>query len=200
MVKGIHTFFPEINTILSFADYQELTAINFLSVGGSALSYRFGNTSPEKGPRENGNFKGRPEAANTNALLAQFGILNDQSLVVRPQRPYFERGNAYPEPSYLNRARAFGIFESFTCDNNGRTGEPPPVEGGEQSDPDETDPPCFVEPDSLFDGNKFPTLQRGETSDVPALRSNEPCNNPSNPPGSLRAGCGDLTGSPYRGR
>jgi hypothetical protein len=77
-----------------------------------------------------------------------------------------------------------GTIESWDCEPN----------GGEQSKPEEDDPPCFVEPDSLFDGNKFPTLQRGETSRVRAPRSNEPCNDPSNPPGrgSLRAGCGTL--------
>ena len=192
VTRGIQTFFSEFNPILSFADYQELTAINFLSIGGGGLAYRFGNEAPFKG-----DLKGRPEAPNTNALLGQVGILNDQSLVVRPERPYFERGNAYPEPSYLNRLRAFGIHETWDCENNGRTGDP--GGSGQQSDPNETDPPCFVEPDSLFDGNKFPTLQRGETSDVPALRSNAPCNRPSNPPGSLRAGCDDLSGSPYRG-
>ena len=92
----------------------------------------------------------------------------------------------------LNRLRALGTIESWDCEPN----------GGEQSKPEEDDPPCFVEPDSLFDGNKFPTLQRGETSRVRAPRSNEPCNDPSNPPGrgSLRAGCGTLNGSPYRGR
>jgi hypothetical protein len=92
----------------------------------------------------------------------------------------------------LNRLRALGAIETWDCEPN----------EGPQSEPEEDDPPCFVEPDSLFDGNKFPTLQRGETSRVRAPRSNEPCNNPSNPPdrGSLRAGCGALTGSPYRGR
>ncbi|HLL86213.1 MAG TPA: hypothetical protein VK387_02750, partial [Thermoleophilaceae bacterium] len=59
-----------------------------------------------------------------------------------------------------------------------------------------------------FDGNKYPTLSRGELSDSPPARSNEPCDRPPNPPGSLRAGCvppgrvSDLRlgGSPYRGR
>jgi len=187
VVKAVHTFFPEVNPILSFADYNQLNVLNFLSNGGSGLGYRYGASQSFKG-----NFKGRPEADNSLALLGQLGVINDESLALRAKRPGHERGNAYPEPQYLNRIRALGAIETWDCEPN----------EGPQSEPEEDDPPCFVEPDSLFDGHKFPTLQRGETSRVRAPRTNEPCNNPSNPPdrGSLRAGCDTLTGSPYRGR
>jgi len=185
VVKGIHTFFPEVNPILSFADFNELNLVNFLSIGGSGLNYKVGAPAPGKG-----DVKGRPKANKSLGLLAQFGIINDRSLAAEPERPEYERANAYPEPQYLNRARAFGAIETWDCKPS----------GGEQRNPREEEPPCFVEPDSLFDGNKFPTLQRGEISRVRAPRSNEPCNDPSNPPGSLRAGCGDLAASPYRGR
>ncbi len=184
VVKALHTFFPEVNPILSFADFNELNILNFLSIGGSGLSYKTGAPAPGKG-----DFKGRPNASNSLSLLAQFGILNDRSLAAESERPEFERANAYPEPQYLNRARAFGAIEAWDCKPSGK-----------QRNPREEEPPCFVEADSLFDGNQFPRLERGKAPILRAPRSNEPCNNPSNPPGSLRAGCGDLTGSPYRGR
>ncbi len=184
VVEALHTFLPEFNPILSYTDYGQNVLNNFISVGGGATNYRF-NAQPFKG-----DFKGRPEATNGLGVLGQFGIINDRSLNANLRRPSYERGNAYPNPSFYNRARAFGgPLETWDCDPN----------GGEQRDPREDDPPCFVEPDDLFDGNKYPRLERGETSDVPPLRHNEPCDRPSNPPGSLRAGCGDLTGSPYRG-
>jgi phospholipid/cholesterol/gamma-HCH transport system substrate-binding protein len=183
VVKAVHTFFPEVNPILSFADYQQGVLNNFLTVGGGATSYRFGE-APAKG-----DFKGRPQAQNGLGALGQMAIINGRSLRPNPERPDYERANTYVEPNAYNRARAFGIIEAWDCEPN----------GGPQRDPEEEDPPCFVEPDSLFDGNKWPRLERGETSDVPALRHNEPCDRPSNPPGSLRAGCGKLTGNPYRG-
>jgi phospholipid/cholesterol/gamma-HCH transport system substrate-binding protein len=184
VVKALHTFFPEVNPILSFTDYSELTLLNFLSNGSAGLSYRLGPATGGKG-----DFKGRPNAENGLGTLAQWGVINDESLSVRAERPEHERGNAYPEPNYIQRVRALGIFNTWDCKPN----------GGEQRSPREDDPPCFVEPDSLFDGNKYPRLERGERSRVRAPRGNEPCNDPSNPLGSLGAGCRDLGGSPYRG-
>ena len=74
-------------------------------------------------------------------------MINDESLALRAKRLGHERGNAYPEPQYLNRIRALGAIETWDCEPN----------EGPQSEPEEDDPPCFVEPDSLFDGHKFPT-------------------------------------------
>ena len=198
VMRGLHTFFPEVNTILSYADYAQVALSTFLSNGAAGVSYRLGS-HPAKG-----DFKGRPEAQNGLGALGQFGIINEKSLRFNSQRTDdpAERGNAYPEPTMYNRARAFGIYETWDCI----------PAGGQRRNPDEATPPpkppCFIEPDSLFDGNKYPTLSRGELSDSPPARSNEPCDRPPNPPGSLRAGCvppgrvSDLRlgGSPYRGR
>jgi hypothetical protein len=92
--------------------------------------------------------------------------------------------------------------ESWDClpnrPSNGGRGSP---STGVQPNAQENFAPCFVALDSLFDGDKFPTLERGEISASRPPRSNEPCDRPTPPaPGSLQAGCDVLGGSPYRTR
>jgi phospholipid/cholesterol/gamma-HCH transport system substrate-binding protein len=182
VTRALHTFFAEVNPILSYADFGQLALNNFLTVGAAGVNYRLGPPVPYKG-----DYKGRPNAPNGLGALGQFGAINDRTFQANPTRPPDERANAYPEPQAYGRARSYGIVESWDCNPN----------GGPQRNPREGDAPCFVEPNSLFDGNKYPTLQRGETSRVRPPRSNEPCG--SRAPGNLQAGCGTLGGSPYRG-
>jgi len=195
VMRGLHTFLAEVNPILSYSNYAQMTLSTFLSNGAAGLNFRLGN-HPAKGE-----YKGRPEAQNGLGALGQIGVINDRTFKFNQNRSDDpgERGNAYPDPTAYNRVRALGIINSWDCVNN----------GGEQRNPNEDDPPCFVEPDSLFDGDKYPTLSRRELSDSPPTRTNEPCNTPNPPPpGSLMAGCvppnriSDLRlgGSPYRGR
>ena len=173
VVEALHTFFPEFNPILSYADFGQ-TMIGEFFGSGDALSYRF-NPQPFKG-----DFKGRSRADNGLGTLGQFGMINERTLQANPTRPEYERANAYPAPNARLRLSAFGFQETFDCEPNFE---------GVQRDPKEDDPPCFVEPDELFDGRKFARLERGEVSNVPAPRGHEPCDQPPNPPGSLRAEC-----------
>ena len=64
---------------------------------------------------------------------------------------------------------ALGIIESFDCAAN----------GGEQRDPVEDpppgkdpEPPCFVQPPSLYDNRQFPIPRRGQApkKDAPGFR------------------------------
>src|SRR5918997_3124822 len=135
--EGLHTFLPELNPILSFVSFNQQLLGTFINNGSSPTSLKL--PSGISGHRI--------------SVLNQFGITNERSLSLQLRRPPYERGNAYGEPSYINRVRATGIAESWDCDPN----------GGEQNDPQEGDPPCFIEPDSLWpDGTeKFPRVGRG---------------------------------------
>jgi virulence factor Mce-like protein len=172
VMGGLHQFLPEFNPILSYANYNATTLTTFLSVGASAFSNRFG-PNPGKGP-----LKGRGGQAGLGTL-PQFGVVNARSLSLSQRREPFERGTSYPNPNAYIRLRSTGIMESFDCKPN----------GGEQRDPREGFPPCFVEPDELWDGKKFPRLIRGRAPLRPTPLGNQPCNNPRNPPGNLRADC-----------
>ena len=176
VMRGLHTFLAEVNPILSYSNYAQMTLSTFLSNGAAGLNFRLGS-HPAKGE-----YKGRPEAQNGLGALGQIGVINDRTFKFNQNRTDDpgERANAYPDPTAYNRVRALGIINSWDCVPNGT----------EQRDPNEDDPPCFVEPDSLFDGNKYPTLSRGELSASPPVRSNEPCDRPDPPDeGSLLAGC-----------
>ena len=181
VADGLHQFLPEFNPILSYANFNKTTLTSFLTVGGSAFSNRFG-PNPGKGP-----LKGRGGPAGLGTL-PQFGVVNSRSLSLSQQREPFERGNAYPEPNAYTRFRATGILESFDCKPN----------GGEQRDPAEGDPPCFVKPDSLFDGKRFPRLLRGKDRVRPTPLGNKPCNTPRSQSRFLRADC--VGGSTYQDR
>lgn len=133
----VHDFLPEINPLLAYLNYTKQQLAAFISVGGGALQ---GTIDGEMGtgPRHD---------------LPQIAAINERSFLGSGQaRLESERGNSYIAPNALNRARALGIIENFdNCDPN----------GGEQEDPADGDPPCFIAPPSLWDGNLFPRLQRG---------------------------------------
>src|SRR5829696_4520743 len=57
VVRGLHTFLPEVNPILSYSHYAELTLSTFLSNGAAGINYRLGPNQPFKG-----RYKGRPAA------------------------------------------------------------------------------------------------------------------------------------------
>ena len=67
----------------------------------------------------------------------------------------YDRRNAYPLPNYLKRYGLSGMTESFTCSHAGFPGD------GTRKDPAQGAPPCFVQPPHLWDGKKFPRIQRG---------------------------------------
>jgi phospholipid/cholesterol/gamma-HCH transport system substrate-binding protein len=147
LMEGLHTFFPEFNPILSFANYYQAVLANFLSIGGAATMYT-GVNPPINGV--------------SLPTLSQFGIIDDHSLGIQTNVPTYDRGNAYLAPNAYSRATKFGVIESFSCANS-RT-------GGQQTnaDPSTKEPPCFVQPPLLFDNRQFPRLERGVAPVRPA--------------------------------
>jgi phospholipid/cholesterol/gamma-HCH transport system substrate-binding protein len=147
LMDGLHTFFPEFNPILSFANYYQAVLANFLSIGGAATMYT-GVNPPIDGV--------------AMPTLSQFGIVGDRSLGMQTKIPTYDRGNAYLAPNAYSRATKFGVIESFSCANS-RT-------GGEQKNPDpqNNEPPCYVQPPLLFDNKQFPRLEKGVAPVKPA--------------------------------
>ena len=136
LFEALHLYLPELNPILSFANWQQAQLADFFMVGGGTLSA----TLP--------GFEGEGK----RHYLRAYSAINSRSLGLSRERPEYDRGNAYPAPNYLWRGRALGINESFDCSHI----------GGEKSEAENGEPPCFVQPRSLFDGGYFPRLGRGE--------------------------------------
>ncbi|HEY1596345.1 MAG TPA: MlaD family protein [Thermoleophilaceae bacterium] len=140
LMDGLHTFFPEFNPILSFANYYQSVLADFLSIGGAATMYT-GVNPPIDGV--------------SLPTLSQFGIINERSVGLHTTIPTYDRGNAYLSPNAYSRATKTGAIEAFSCANT--------KTGGEVKQPDTSDkaPPCYVQPPLLFDNKQFPNLQTG---------------------------------------
>jgi virulence factor Mce-like protein len=148
VLAGAHLFLPQLNPILSYWNFDQDRIAHFLSTGGSAFHY---NVAPQPG--------GLPGYA-----LAQFGVINEQSIMLRTQRPANERANSYLAPNNYNRAATLGMIESFDCKPSGG-------EVHDASDNGETQiPPCFVQPRSLYDNRLFPHTDAGEVRLKPPPR------------------------------
>jgi phospholipid/cholesterol/gamma-HCH transport system substrate-binding protein len=146
LMNGLHTFFPEFNPILSFANYYQAVLADFLSIGGAATMYR-GVNPPIDGV--------------AMPTLSQFGIINDRSLGIQNTLPKYDRGNAYLAPNAYTRATKLGVIESLSCANSRTGGEQ------KQPDPDNNEPPCYVQPPLTFNGQDFPLLQKGQAPEKP---------------------------------
>jgi len=149
-----HIFLQELNPILSYANFHQTTIAGFLANAGPDLSGTWGT-----GER----------------VQTQVGPIDERSFVpTATESPIWERGNAYLQPNALARALPLGTIESLTCD----------PAGGEMKEPDDTgertgevQPPCFVQPPSLYDGGLFNFLEKGEAPiiDAPSgLQGNAP--------------------------
>ena len=137
LFEALHVYLPELNPILSFLNFEQQQVADFLSNGGFAL---------------NASVPGLPGEGKRH-YLRQFSITNSRALGIQRTRPEYDRGNAYPAPNYLKRARLTGgIQESFDCKPT--NGPKPEATNGS--------PPCFVQPESLWDGKQFPRLRRGD--------------------------------------
>ncbi len=134
--EALHVYLPELTPIISFFNYQQQQVADFISNGGFALNATVPGL-PGEGPRH---------------YLRQFSITNSRSLGIQQTRPDYDRGNAYPAPNYLKRARLLGIPEAWDCN----------PAGGVKPQPTNGQPPCFVQPAQLWDGRQFPHLERGD--------------------------------------
>ncbi len=133
--EALHVYLPELNPILSFANFEQAQLADFITNGGGSLSATL-PPFPGEGPRH---------------YLRQYGVINSRGLGIARTRPAYERANAYPGPNYMTRAKALGIFEAFDCKPS----------GGTVRESKNGEPPCYVQPRSLFDGRYFPRLVRG---------------------------------------
>jgi virulence factor Mce-like protein len=160
LFSALHTFLPELNPVLSYANFSQDQIAHFFVNGGAATQYRLPDVASQPGvPRY---------------MLGFTGAINGNSFSFRGQRPQFERGNAYVAPNNYRRSVKFGIPESFDClpdhpNGDGRTGgsvgrkDPDPgAPGGSPL------PPCFVQPPYLWDGGHYPRLEKGKAPLVKA--------------------------------
>jgi hypothetical protein len=144
VVDALHTFLPELNPILSYVNWDQQVVAHFISIGGTAVNYRI-NGDP------------------SSHMLPQFGVINGNSLSFFNKQPSWVRGNAYVQPNTYDRAIPLGTIESFSCANAGGTQRYPADNGGNNSAP-----PCFQVGPSLYDGNVFPNIGKGQVSHKPA--------------------------------
>ncbi|MEX2194793.1 MAG: MlaD family protein [Thermoleophilaceae bacterium] len=136
VLGSLHPYLQQLNPIIALLNFQQEQVSDFISRGGNTLNATL--PTPEgEGPRH---------------YLRQIGILNSSGLALQRTRQPIERGNAYPSPNYVKRARALGMYEAFDCK----------PAGGEQPAPRPGLPPCFVQPPSLYDGTRFPVPGAGE--------------------------------------
>ena len=133
--ESLHLYLPELNPILSFANFEQAQLADFITNGGGSLSATL-PPFPGEGPRH---------------YLRQYGAINARGLGIARTRPSYERANAYPGPNYITRGRALGIPEAFDCKPS----------GGPVRESKNGEPPCYLAPRSLFDGRFFPRLKRG---------------------------------------
>jgi phospholipid/cholesterol/gamma-HCH transport system substrate-binding protein len=153
LTEALHTFFPELNPILSYFNYHQQTIASFISNAAADLAADYG--TGQRGQ-------------------TQIGIINGRSFEGFPHGeapPEWVRGNAYMAPNALDRSLTLGSVESFACP------------GGERRDPeDATKPgqvdgdkraPCFVQPPSLYDGKRFTIPLTGEAPLRRPPRDNE---------------------------
>jgi virulence factor Mce-like protein len=157
--KGLHVFLPQLNPILSYWNFDQDRIAHFISANGVADHY---NVAPQA--------SGVPGYA-----LGQFGINNEQSIMLRTERPQHERGNAYLSPNAYNRAVPLGAIESFDCKPEGHEVKDPSDTGFEQI------PPCFVQPKSLYDNRQFPHLIPGHVRLKPPPRGTTEGKSSTNP-------------------
>jgi phospholipid/cholesterol/gamma-HCH transport system substrate-binding protein len=147
VLRELHPFLQELNPVLSFANFDQQTVANFISIASFALNHRI---------------NGQP---NTQEL-PQFGVINAKSLSLNQSVPKWLRANAYPAPNARDRAIPLATIESFSCENTGRPGLGTQRSPIDQSDSDDEYPPCFVQPKSLYDNGYYPTVERGEVVNV----------------------------------
>jgi phospholipid/cholesterol/gamma-HCH transport system substrate-binding protein len=165
LVDAAHVFFPELNPILSYFNFRQVTIAGFFNNAGPDLSAFWGGKDrgqEQVGIIDEGSFQPhftKPCPSGTPASSCG--------------RPENERGNAYMAPNALTRAQALGIVESFNCDNvpGGRRVDPVDEAGPPGGTPKQ--PPCLVEPPSLYDNKKFNRILKGKAPKVDGPKDRE---------------------------
>ncbi len=183
-------FLPELNPVLSYLGFSKLQVAQFLTVGGAALA----------GQGTGGYQGGKPRG--DEHWLPQIALIDSQSFQQNSTRPSYDRGNAYVAPNAYERAAAAGVIESFSCPGGQPQADPEDTKlinltdildpigvgpllaplglGGVVTAPEplaflgiNAEPPCFVAPPSLFQGQKYPRLRTGRAPVVDGPRGLE---------------------------
>jgi phospholipid/cholesterol/gamma-HCH transport system substrate-binding protein len=168
VVDALHVFLPELNPILSFANFDQNVVAHFLTDGAFALNHRI---------------NGEPGTH----VLPQFGVTGAESLSYAQSIPSWARGNAYVAPNTYDRAIPLGAIESFDCSNTINHGTQRNAIDSTDSRSGGTDqPPCFVQPKFLYDNKQYPFLGTpGQiftgTPPVYTLKGNTPANPNTHP-------------------
>lgn len=168
VVDALHTFLPELNPILSFANFDQQIVAHFLTDGASALNHRI---------------NGEPGTH----ILPQFGVTGAESLSFPTEIPTWARGNAYVAPNTYDRALPLGSIETFDCSNTISKGtQRNAIDSSDPSAGGTDQPPCFVQPKFLYDNKQYPFLGTpGQIfTGVPpvyTLRGNTPANPNTHP-------------------
>ncbi|HEX8074210.1 MAG TPA: MlaD family protein [Thermoleophilaceae bacterium] len=155
LFASLHTFLPELNPIISFANYGQEQLGGFIGNGAGGFYHQL------------------PKLADgiPRYMLGQAGVINGGSLGLMPERPKYDRGNSYISANNLRRGELLGIHEDFECradhpDGNGTTDQVGRL------DPVDTEmddlPPCFVEPPKLWGKTRYPRVDKGKAPLVPA--------------------------------
>ena len=136
LVGQLQPFLEQLNPILQWLEYNQLTTADFISNGAATLA----DTTSTVTDQEMGHY------------LRQFGPIGPESIAMYAQRPAASRGNAYARPDALTGEKRdrYMMFGNFDCKNA----------GGERMTqvPDTSDAPsCFVQdPPAWPPGNTRP--------------------------------------------
>jgi virulence factor Mce-like protein len=152
LFEALHVFLPELNPIISYANYNQLALGGFLGDGAAGLYFKL-PPFKDKVPRY---------------MLGQAGINNPNSLGVHRTIPPYDRGTAYQLPNALKRGKVLGVVsDSWTCNQDTRADKTVPFEGDDLSGSQDL-PPCFVQPPHLWGHQRYPTVDKGEAPLVPS--------------------------------
>jgi hypothetical protein len=165
LVDAAHVFFPELNPILSYFNFRQLTIAGFLSNAGPDLNGFWGgaNRGQEQiGLIDQRSFEAHYTQGNCPPVLPPAASCG---------RPQYERANAYMAPNALMRGIPLGIYESFDCKPTGGNRVNPVDEGTPGGTPKQ--PPCFVEPPSLYDNRKYNRIQKGRAPKIDGPKQRE---------------------------
>jgi phospholipid/cholesterol/gamma-HCH transport system substrate-binding protein len=136
LVGELQPFLEQLNPILQWLEYNQLTTADFISNGAATLA----DTTDTVTNQEMGHY------------LRQFGPIGPESIALYPTRPAASRGNAYLRPDALTGVKRdrYMMFGNFDCNNA----------GGERMTqvPDTSDAPsCYVQaPPAWPPGNTRP--------------------------------------------
>src|SRR5918911_3227654 len=114
LFEALHVFLPELNPIISFANYDQLALGGFLGNGAAAAYFHL----PGHGMHDN---------AVPVYMLGQAGVNNSNSLGIHRNMPAYDRGNAYQLANALKRGKILGVVsESWACDQDTRPNKTQP--------------------------------------------------------------------------